>query len=191
MAPSKHSSVERPRDWLFEALEPRLLLANGLVVTELNYNPHDPTPGELAQDPDLNNDDFEFIELGNTGTGPIDLTGVEIAIDGVLNFTAASGTTLAPGVCAVIVQDPTAFQMRYGTEVNVVGQYIDRLGNGVSLRSSSTFNTTTRAPGPAGPTARAAPWRSSTPPATTTTRRTGGPAGSTAARRAPPARGTR
>ena len=36
-----------------------------LRITEINYNPGDPTAGELAVNPNLDNDDFEFVGLQN------------------------------------------------------------------------------------------------------------------------------
>ena len=51
--------------------------AANLAITELNFNPHDPTDAELAVDAVWDNDDFEFIELSNVGTDPLELAGVE------------------------------------------------------------------------------------------------------------------
>ena len=48
-----------------------------LKVTEINYNPYDPLV-EFG-DMDVDNDQFEFIELANTSTSEsIDLTGVAL-----------------------------------------------------------------------------------------------------------------
>ena len=43
--------------------------AGSVVISEINYNPYDPTDAELAIDPALNNDDFEFIEITNANLG--------------------------------------------------------------------------------------------------------------------------
>ena len=67
----------------------------GLVISELNYDPHDPTNVEAAVDATLDNDDFEFIELLNFGDQLIDLGDVQF-VDGI-EFDFAPDTLLAPG----------------------------------------------------------------------------------------------
>src|SRR5574340_1207672 len=57
-------------------------VAGKLAVTEINYNPYEPTQAELAINPLFDKDDFEFIELQNIGEDTIDLTGVRFT-DGV------------------------------------------------------------------------------------------------------------
>jgi len=52
-----------------------------LRLTELNYNPADPTPEEAAQQFD-DKDLFEFVELQNVGSQTIDLTGARF-IEGI------------------------------------------------------------------------------------------------------------
>ena len=57
-------------------------------------NPYDPTDAELANDPALNNDDFEFIEVTNAHpTSDINLANMQFA-DGV-DFTFPT-VTLSP-----------------------------------------------------------------------------------------------
>ena len=53
-----------------------------LAITEINFNPHDPTDAELNLIPSLDNDDFEFLEVQNVGSLPISLLGMELS-DGV------------------------------------------------------------------------------------------------------------
>ncbi len=50
-----------------------------LVLSELNYHPFDPTPEELAINPAWTSEDFEFVEVLNTGATPVALNGVELA----------------------------------------------------------------------------------------------------------------
>ena len=97
-----------------------------VVISEINYNPHGPsTTAELAASTD--NDDFEFIELTNThATDTINLNGFQLS-DGV-TFTFED-TTLAPGEHVVVVEDLTAFTARYGTGMNVAGQWSGGLSN--------------------------------------------------------------
>ena len=98
-----------------------------LRISEINYNPHDPSFAEGSAGV-TDNDDFEFIELFNSSeTGTISLDGLQF-VDGV-TFTF-DNDSLAPGESAVVVRDIGAFQVRYGTEVRVLGEY------GGSLRNS-------------------------------------------------------
>ncbi|MBN2474814.1 MAG: lamin tail domain-containing protein [Pirellulales bacterium] len=71
--------------------------AESLVISELNYNPYAPAAAEEAAGY-TDNDDFEFIELGNVGSETIDLTGVEF-VDGIA-FTFGSQAKSAPLVQA-------------------------------------------------------------------------------------------
>ncbi len=92
---------------------------DALRITEINYNPSDPTADELASNASLNNDDFEFVEIQNTGTVPIGLAGFRF-ISGI-DFTFPD-VALAGGEYGVIVQDADAFALRYGDGVNVIGE---------------------------------------------------------------------
>jgi hypothetical protein len=97
-------------------------VAGGLRITEINYNPHDPTAEELAENPLLNNDDFEFIEVQNVGNRSINLLNT--------HFTDGIGFTfpvvfLGAGEHAVIAKNAAAFQLRYGSDVSVVGQFAE------------------------------------------------------------------
>jgi len=106
-----------------------------LRITEINYNPHDPTAAELATqpagDPDFTASDFEFLELKNVGAEPIaDLTGVRFTRGITFDFTYSDVTLLAPGESVVIVKNPDAFTARYGTGVNVAGYFPDAASDG-------------------------------------------------------------
>ncbi len=90
-----------------------------LVVTEVMYHPADP------------DGDAEFIELMNTSDSvTLDLDGVRFS--GGIDFTFASGTTLAPGARILVVFDQGAFEAVHGTGANIAGQFANgtRLGNG-------------------------------------------------------------
>ncbi len=111
-----------------------------LRISELHYNPSGPVEGEL----ELDNDEFEFVELINTGPESLDLTGVrfvyvqpnseEEGIDFVF-----SAQTLAPGGRLVVPGNRDAFLSRYGSEVPLAngqgsqdppGSFTGRLDNG-------------------------------------------------------------
>ncbi len=122
----------------WSAVNEALFLVNpagegNLAITEVNYNPHDALLafGEL----DVDNDEFEFIELQNISGADIDLTGVQLVeslvdtdVEGVV-FTFPIAT-LSPGEYVLVVEDLLAFQSRYGTGLNVVGEWSGELSNG-------------------------------------------------------------
>jgi hypothetical protein len=101
--------------------------SQNLVISEFSYHPADPTAAELASDPTLSDDDFEFIELRNISEGAIDLTGIAFT-EGV-RFVFPAGLTLAPGAYVVVVENSTAFALRYGSGGSIAGQYTGNLNN--------------------------------------------------------------
>ena len=107
-------------------------LGEFLRITEINYNPYDPLVA--FGDMDLDNDQFEFIELANTSTSEsIDLAGVTL-VDGVA-FTFGDDS-LPPGGRTLVVRNRGAFESRYGTGLSIAGQFADgKLSNsGETLR---------------------------------------------------------
>src|SRR6185295_6388852 len=77
-----------------------------LRISEIMYNPAQPAVGSV-----FTKDDFEYIELVNTGASSLDLSGMKFA-DGI-TFTFSAGATLGGGERGVIVRNLTAFQLRY------------------------------------------------------------------------------
>lgn len=99
-----------------------------LAVSELHYHPGDPTPAEQAAG-FSNENDFEFVELVNSGTAPLDLTGVRF-VDGIeFDFTGSSRALLDPGQYVLVVKNLGAFESRYGLGLPIAGQYAGRLSN--------------------------------------------------------------
>ncbi|MCB1095706.1 MAG: lamin tail domain-containing protein [Verrucomicrobiae bacterium] len=101
---------------------------NGLAITEVMYYPSDASDAERAAG--FTTSDFEFIEIHNSGTTPIDLT--VLSITKGVDFDFADGTLaqLAPGDYALIVADAAAFAARYGAGMPVAGQWgNDKLSN--------------------------------------------------------------
>lgn len=76
---------------------------SGLALTEINYNP--PGTGTAS-------DNFEFLELKNTGTSNLDLGGLTFT-EGIA-FTFPPGTQLAPGAFFVLSRNANSFLSRYG-----------------------------------------------------------------------------
>jgi hypothetical protein len=89
-----------------------------LRITEIMYNP----PG----DGPVSGEEFEFLELKNTGPAVLDLTGFRVA--GGVGFVFAEGALLGPGSFAVLVANEAAFRIRY-PRVVVSGVYRRNLGN--------------------------------------------------------------
>ncbi len=123
-------------------------LAASLRISEVNYNPHDPTPEERAAGFSDNNE-FEFIELVNLSDRTLDLTGAsldQVDINGSeegVGFEFATGaiTQLAPGARLVVVENLEAFAARYGTNVPVAGQWSGRLSNGGETITLAAFGS--------------------------------------------------
>jgi hypothetical protein len=88
-------------------------------VTEVMYN----APGDAANA----GDEYEFIELQNTGPNPVNLNGY--GFNAGIDFTFGN-LTLAAGQRVVAVKNLAAFTARYGTGINVAGEYGDSLDNG-------------------------------------------------------------
>ena len=91
-----------------------LELMASLRVTELMY--HAP-----------NGNQFDYIELKNTGQEELDLTGVRLA--GGIGYTFPE-RMLEAGQYVVVASDLAAFRTFYGTNINVAGEYADNLSNG-------------------------------------------------------------
>ncbi|HWN97206.1 MAG TPA: lamin tail domain-containing protein, partial [Methylomirabilota bacterium] len=102
-----------------------------LKVTEIMYNP--PVLGTNTSD------DLEFLELKNTGTNTLDLSGLQFT-DG-LTFIFTNNTRLLPGAFFVLARNTSAFAQKYpGVAVN--GIYTGRLDNsGERLTLSHVLGT--------------------------------------------------
>lgn len=100
-----------------------------LRVTELMYAPSDPEPGSP-----YDNNDFAWIELGNTGATALDLEGVRF--DAGISHTFAP-LLLEPGARLVLVKNREAFATRHTTNDLVVvlwdGGNLARAGETLSL----------------------------------------------------------
>ncbi len=105
-----------------------------LAVAELNYNPYDPTPEELATqlptDDDFQGADFEFVELLNISDTAVDLTGVRLTHGILFDFDAGDVHLLAAGESVVVVHNLDAFKARYGDGILVAGPFQGSLNNG-------------------------------------------------------------
>ncbi|MFT6178568.1 MAG: hypothetical protein ACJA1W_000909 [Akkermansiaceae bacterium] len=94
-------------------LNEQLLLQN-LRISEIMY---DPSGGSQ----------FEFIELENTGSEPINLAGVRFTEGIRFDFP---DMILQPREFVLLVQDRDAFETLYGAGLNIAGKYQGKLSNG-------------------------------------------------------------
>jgi hypothetical protein len=87
-------------------------VAENLRITEIMYNPPDPNE--------------EFIELQNIGTEPINLN--LVSFTNGIDFTFGA-TELIAGEHVAVVQNKKVFNARYGTNINIAGEYSGMLNN--------------------------------------------------------------
>jgi hypothetical protein len=99
-----------------------------LRVSEIHYHPSEPSEAERAALPGVSSEDFEYIELVNTGDAVLELEGVQF-VDGIF-FVFASGARLAPGEHLLLVANLEAFELRYGSQLPVRGVFQGQLDNG-------------------------------------------------------------
>jgi hypothetical protein len=93
-------------------------VAENLRITEIMYHPHN------TGDP--NDPNTEFIELKNIGPATLNLNLVKFT-EGI-NFTFPD-IELDSNDLVVVVKDRNAFEAKYGTSVNIAGQYTGSLAN--------------------------------------------------------------
>jgi hypothetical protein len=129
-----------------------------LSLSELHYHPANPTPAEMTAGFD-DSDEFEFIELMNSGAVTCDLDGLRFVTGIEFEFSGSAYTRLAPGQYVLIVRNQRAFEFRYGTGLPVAGEYSRRLDNAgervVALNSDNEivfdFTYATQSPWPSSP----------------------------------------
>ena len=90
-----------------------------LTITKIMYHPETST-----QFP--NSDDLEFLEIRNTGTTSVNLSGVYFMGTGVV-YQFPANSTLGPGLCVIIASNATAFQAKWG--FSPFGQFTRHLSN--------------------------------------------------------------
>ncbi len=91
---------------------------SSLALTEIMYNP--PALGGIA------GNNLEFLELKNTGTNSLNLSGLTFTSG--ITFTFPNGSILAPGAFFVLARDPASFAVKY-PGVTVHGTYTGQLDN--------------------------------------------------------------
>jgi hypothetical protein len=96
-----------------------------LRVSEIMYNPGAVSPAEIAAGY-ADSEEFEFIELTNTGATALNLEGAKFTVGLFYDFPAVS---LAAGARMVLVKNAAAFALRYPS-VAIAGQYVGDLDDG-------------------------------------------------------------
>ena len=95
-----------------------------LRITEIMYRPTPPPPGQVAD-----TEEFEYIELKNIGPATLSLEGVRLVNGVEFDFTDSSVTSLGPGQTVLVLRNLAAFTSRYGSNLNIAGQYVGLLDN--------------------------------------------------------------
>ena len=99
--------------------------ASNLIISEFNYHPAEPAGAEAAISTDR--DDFEFIELMNVASQPIDLSDVRFTQG--ITFDFADNTLIPAGGRLVLVKNRSAFEARYGATLGSIVFATDVLGD--------------------------------------------------------------
>ena len=111
----------------------------GLVITEINYNPYPPSASEFAVLPDLDNNEFEFLEIRNISDQPIELG--QFHFSKGIDF-AFPDRTLEPFDHALVVRNETAFGLRYGFDLPILGEFGGGLSDsGEEIELSNSVDT--------------------------------------------------
>lgn len=109
--------------------------SDGIVISEINYHPHDVTAAEAAAVPGVEEDDFEFIEIFNSHpTDAISLLNMSLANG--LSFTFGNDSLVA-GEYGLVVEDVASFEARYGLGHNILGEWsggVSNSGETIELR---------------------------------------------------------
>jgi len=121
---------------------------DGLVVSKIMYHPLPPTEAELLAIPDLEEGDFEWIEIMNVGAVPLALEELRFTKGVEFDFVTASKSMIAAGERLLIVANIDAFNLRHGFAVTpdyVIGEFSKALSNdGERLKLSFGAGTAIR-----------------------------------------------
>src|SRR5262249_43086104 len=127
---------------------------NGRVVTSTNYPGNPSLPQQYLRITELmyhpaaspagspyTAEDFEFVELKNTGPTAMSLLGGHFSAGIDFTVTGRRATNLPAGQSVLIVKNLAAFASRYGNGFNIAGQYGGNLdNNGETLRLDDAVN---------------------------------------------------
>jgi hypothetical protein len=111
----------------WSALDEATFVVNDFRITEIGYHPHPANLVPGVQEPNVDGDDFEFVEFANVGRTPLDVSNYRFT-DGI-EFTIPENTTIVPAERLLIVKNKDAFEARYGAGNRILGQYAGNLSN--------------------------------------------------------------
>lgn len=98
-----------------------------LAITKIHYHPEAATDAE--KEAGFTRKAFEFIGLENLGDQPVSLLGLDL-VEGIrFDFDQADVTEIGPGATAFLVKNRAAFQMRFGSDHVIIGEYTGSLSN--------------------------------------------------------------
>ena len=102
-----------------------------VAVAEMLYNPVGPSDTEIAAGV-TDGDQFEFVEIRNTGAQNVDLNGLRFTDGVAFDFSGGNIQSIAPGQHVIVVSDLAAFQLRYGNSFDamIAGEYVGNFNNG-------------------------------------------------------------
>ncbi len=113
-----------------------------LTISEIMYHPANPTAAEFTAG-FLSDQDFQWIEVQNTGTTAVDLRGAFFSEGIAFEFPNVSDSTtlLPPGGRVILCENLAAFRYRYGTSFDtlIAGQFsgaLDHGGERIILRAA-------------------------------------------------------
>jgi hypothetical protein len=92
------------------------------------YNPAAPPFGS-----EYDNNDYEYIELKNTGGSTLNLTNVSFVAGITFDFAGSNVTSLTSGAYVLVVKNQAAFESRYGSGLSgiIAGEFVETsLNNG-------------------------------------------------------------
>jgi hypothetical protein len=118
-----------------------------VAISEVHFHPGEPNAAERAAGY-TDADDFEFIELTNTSTSNVVLTGAKLALadvggemEGVtFDFTTSSLEILPPGARVLVVENRAAFEFRYGNGLPIAGVWNGALDNSGETLTLLAYN---------------------------------------------------
>ena len=126
--------LDMDEDRIITAVYGSAPIVTNLVVSELHYHPAAAGAEEILAGYS-NRDQFEFIELMNSGDTDYNLSGIRF-VDGVTyDFSTSSIRTLGPGERLLLVSNLGAFTERYGSghATRIAGQYSGKLSDDGAL----------------------------------------------------------
>lgn len=104
--------------------------ATNLVVSEIHYRPAPPTTGESSAGHD-SPDQFEYLELLNTGSTTLDLSTLSFTEGITFDFASNQFQNLPPGNRVLVTANQEAFVRRYGSNQlsRIAGNYTGNLSD--------------------------------------------------------------